>query len=292
MSNAYKKIIEGAVSGEERAFYGLSDTSFVRCRIEGAEDGESAFKECRNIALRDCVMALRYPLWHVEGVCVDRSSFEATCRAPMWYCDGLTLSGVTVSGVKAVRECSRVAVEDSKITSVEFGWKVRGFTASNTDIEGEYMFLDSSDISLDRVNIKGKYTFQYVKNAVIRNSILDTKDAFWHAENVTVYDSVVKGEYLGWYSKNLRLVRCVISGTQPLCYAEGLTLEDCTTEGCDLSFEKSALDATVIGDIMSVKNPKSGRITASSVGEIISEEGRERKTVLTVSEPEHKETVI
>ena len=207
MNDRDKNVIEGIESGEERAFYGLSDTSFVRCRIAGAEDGESAFKECRNIELRDCVMALRYPLWHVSGACVDGSVFETTCRAPMWYCEGLTLRGVTLDGVKAVRECSDVTVEDSRVRSVEFGWKTRGFTAVNTDIEGEYMFLDSSDISLDRVNIKGKYTFQYVKNAVIRNCVLDTKDAFWHSENVTVYDSVVKGEYLGWYSKNLRLVR-------------------------------------------------------------------------------------
>ena len=69
-------------------------------------------------------------------------------------------------------------------------------------------------------------------------------------------------------------------------------LEDCTTEGCDLSFEKSALDATVIGDIMSVKNPKSGRITVSSVGEIISEEGRERRTELVILTPERKEMLI
>ena len=104
MSNDYKKIIEDTVIGEERAFYGLSDTSFVRCRIEGEEDGESAFKECRSIELCDCVMSLRYPLWHVTEACVERSVFGSTCRAPMWYCDGLTLRCVTVAGVKAVRE--------------------------------------------------------------------------------------------------------------------------------------------------------------------------------------------
>jgi hypothetical protein len=69
-------------------------------------------------------------------------------------------------------------------------------------------------------------------------------------------------------------------------------MEDCTTEGCDLSFEKSEVNATVIGDIVSVKNPKSGRITASSVGEIISEDGRARVTTLTVTKPEAKEMLI
>ena len=287
-----KNTIENEVSGAERAFYGLSDTAFVCCQIDGAEDGESAFKECKRIELRDSRMALRYPLWHVDNAVVSNSRFEATCRAPMWYSNGLRLLDCVINGVKAVRECSDVTMENCCAVSVEFGWKTRGFTATNTSIEGEYLFLDSENIVLDNVKIRGKYTFQYVKNAVIRNSILDTKDAFWHSENVTVYDSVVSGEYLGWYSKGLRLVRCKISGTQPLCYADGLVLEDCTTEGCDLSFEKSELDATVLGGIHSIKNPKCGRITADSVGEVISEEGRERRTLLTLSELERAEKFI
>lgn len=274
------KLIENVTVGEERAFYGMLDTRFVGCAIDGEEDGESAFKECRRIELESCRMALRYPLWHVENCAVENSRFESSCRAPMWYCRDISLHGCQLLGVKAVRECENVSFADSHAISAEFGWKTRGFTATDSSIEGEYLFLDGSDISLDRVKIKGKYTFQYVKNAVIRSCVLDTKDAFWHSENVTVYDSVVKGEYLGWYSKGLRLVRCEISGTQPLCYAEGLVLEDCTMTGCDLSFEKSEVEATVIGGIDSVKNPECGRITAGSVGEVISEDGRERRTAL------------
>lgn len=275
-------LIEKEIHGEERAFYGMRDTAFYECEIDGAEDGESAFKECRDIELHNCRLALRYPLWHVQGGTVNGCRFEESCRAPLWYCDDIVISGSELSGVKAVRECRRVRLVDCNAVSVEFGWKTRGFTALNSDIKGEYLFLDSSDIELENVAVKGKYTFQYVKNAVIKNCVLDTKDAFWHSENVTVYDSVVKGEYLGWYSENLKLVRCRIEGTQPLCYAHGLVLEDCTMTGCDLSFEKSEVDATVIGGIDSVKNPECGRITASSVGEVISEDGRERRTELAV----------
>lgn len=43
------------------------------------------------------------------------------------------------------------------------------------------------------------------------------------------------------------------------------------TEGCDLSFEYSEVDATVKGDIVSVKNPLSGKIVADSIGEIVHE---------------------
>ena len=117
--------------------------------------------------------------------------------------------------------------------------------------------------------MKGKYSFQYVENLEINDSYLDTKDAFWHAKNVTVRNSTVKGEYLAWFSEGLTLIGCHIIGTQPLCYCKDLKLIDCTTEGTDLSFEYSDVEATVSGHIDSVKNPKSGTITADSVGEVI-----------------------
>jgi hypothetical protein len=139
-------------------------------------------------------------------------------------------------------------------------------------------------IRMEGTHFSGKYSFQYVKDVEIRGCVLDTKDAFWHAENVTVYDSIVKGEYLGWYSKNLRLVRCQISGTQPLCYAENLVIEDCTMDGCDLSFEYASVHADVRGEIMSVKNPASGHITADSIGEIILDEYRRRDTECVITE--------
>ena len=106
----------------------------------------------------------------------------------------------------------------------------------------------------------------------MRNCVLDTKDAFWHAKNVTIEDSIVKGEYLAWYAENIRFVRCKIIGTQPLCYVKELVLEDCEMEGCDLSFERSEVTATVRGNIDSVKNPITGSITADTIGEIIIEE--------------------
>ena len=227
-------------------------------------------------------MALRYPLWHVKEAVLRDCRFTGDCRAPLWYSRGVNIDRCELFGVKAVRECENVSFSESKAVSDEFGWKTKGFSAFNSSIEGEYLFLDSSDINLENVNIKGKYSFQYIKNAVIKECVLDTKDAFWHAENVTVYDSEVSGEYLGWYSKNLRLVRCKISGTQPLCYADGVVMEDCTMTGCDLSFEKSEIDAVVIGGIDSIKNPENGRITASFVGGVISEDCREKKTELTV----------
>lgn len=43
-------------------------------------------------------------------------------------------------------------------------------------------------------------------------------------------------------------------------------------EDADLSFEYSDVEADVHGHVISIKNPKSGIITADSVGEIIRED--------------------
>lgn len=263
------KLAEKLTLDEERALYGARNTKIKDCIFDGPQDGESALKECRNISVEGCTFALRYPLWHVTGAEIVNSKMKDTCRAPLWYSKKLDIKNAVINGVKALRECRNVSITSSYIVSQEFGWMCKGLWVKDASLEAEYPFFQSRDITLDNFSLKGKYSFQYVKNVTIKYSYLDTKDAFWHAKNVTVYDSVIKGEYLGWYSENLRLVRCRIEGTQPLCYAKGLILEDCEMTGCDLSFERSCVNATVIGNIESIKNPLSGKISADSYGEII-----------------------
>lgn len=78
----------------------------------------------------------------------------------------------------------------------------------------------------------------------------------YESRDCVIYDSEVNCEYIGWYSKNLRLVRCRIAGTQPLCYAENLILEDCSfAPDADRAFEKSSVNATIIGQLPSIVNP-------------------------------------
>ena len=62
---------------------------------------------------------------------------------------------------------------------------------------------------------------------------------------------------------------CTIIGTQPLCYCQGLKLINCTMIDCDLSFEKSDVEADIISSVVSIKNPRSGIIKVTSVDEII-----------------------
>ncbi len=263
------KIIENKNFPNERDLYGINDVLIGNCSFDGEADGESALKEARNVKLESCFMNLRYPLWHDENVELDGVKMTDKCRAALWYTRSLKIKNSEMFGIKALRECSDVDIRSTKIVSPEFGWKSRDIYMKDCDIESEYLFLLSSGIKLDGIKFKGKYSFQYVENVTIENSMLDTKDAFWHSKNVTVRNSVVKGEYLAWYSENLTLENCKIIGTQPLCYCKNLRLVDCETEGCDFSFEYSDAEVTVRGNILSVKNPKSGRIIADSIGEII-----------------------
>ena len=263
------KIIENKKFPYERDLYGADGVKLIDCVFDGEEDGESALKEAKNIVLENCFMNLRYPLWHDLSAQLSRVTMTENCRAALWYSEKIDIKDSDLLGIKAVRECDGVSIEGSRIVSPEFGWKSKNINIKNTKIESEYLFLLASNLRLNEVNFKGKYSFQYVEDALIENSTLDTKDAFWHAKNITVKNCTVKGEYLGWYSENLTFINCKIIGTQPLCYCKGLKLINCTTEGCDFSFEYSEVQAEIKGDILSVKNPKSGKIVADGIGEII-----------------------
>ncbi len=259
----------------ERALYAISDAEVEHCRFEGPADGESAFKEAREIAVRDCDFYLRYPFWHtVRAELTDIRMYE-TCRAALWYSQDIAIDRSKLCGIKALRECANISLRRTQVESAEFGWFCKDITIEDSSLSGEYLFMHSENLTLRNVALKGKYSFQYCKNVEIFDSVLDTKDAFWESESVTVYNSTVKGEYLAWYAKDLRLVNCRIIGTQPLCYAKGVTLENCTMEACDLSFEYSLVQADVKGKIESVKNPLGGsRIVADEIGQIHMDENR------------------
>ncbi len=265
----HNTMIEEKTLDEERALYNLKDAYVRGCIFAGPADGESALKECRKITVEDCKFSLRYPIWHTKEFTVQNCSMDEKTRAALWYCKQGKIHNSMLGGIKALRECEDVTIENCVINSPEFGWRSRTITLRNCEAESEYFMFEGAKLNFLNVKFKGKYSFQYVKKAIIENCDFSTKDAFWHSKNVTVRNSVLRGEYLGWYSENLTLENCLIIGTQPLCYCKNLTLKNCRMEGCDLSFEYSAVNATVNGEITSVKNPKSGKIIADGFGEII-----------------------
>ena len=263
------KTITNQTFDEERALYGSKDVEVVDCRFDGPADGESAFKECSGISVRDCFFNRRYPFWHDKGLKISGSEMTEACRAALWYTEDAEITDTKLHGIKALRECANVRINGCDIISPEFGWSVRGINMEDTSAEGEYFMLRSEHLTFDNVKLKGKYSFQYITDSVFTNCDFDTNAAFWHARNVIVRDSVVKGEYLAWYCENVTFENCTLIGTQPLCYCKGLKLINCRMVDCDLAFEKSDVEAEIVSDVLSIKNPRSGRITAESVGEII-----------------------
>lgn len=262
-------VIEGKRFDEERALYGSRELEVFNCSFDGPADGESALKESSEIDARDCEFKLRYPFWHDHGLKITNCSMYETCRAALWYSDNVEITNTKMHGIKALRECRDVKIEGCDIISPEFGWSVRGIEMKNSGAESEYFMMRSSGLEFSGVRLTGKYSFQYIENSTFTDCEFDTKDAFWHARNVIVRDSYVKGEYLAWYCENVTFENCTIIGTQPLCYCKGLRLINCRMEGCDLSFEKSDVEAEVTTAIDSIKNPRSGRIVCAGVGETI-----------------------
>ncbi len=192
----------------------------------------------------------------------------------------MKITDTKLHGIKALRECSDVLIQNCDIISPEFGWSVRGICMEDTTAASEYFMMRSEKLTFKNVNFKGKYSFQYIKNATFQNCVFDTKDAFWHGENITVRNSVIKGEYLAWYSDGLTLVNCKIIGTQPLCYCKNLKLDNCEMIDTDLAFEKSEVNAVITTKVDSIKNPLSGKIQVPEVGELVMDDENAKGEIL------------
>ena len=254
---------------QERALYGVGSVHLINCSFDGEADGESALKESNNIRAEKCSFNLRYPFWHDDGVEILESNMTPLCRAALWYSKGINIKNSVMHGIKALRECSDIVIENSDINSAEFGWFSKNIKLLNSDVCGEYCMLKSENLKFNDVKFSGKYSFQYIKNAIFENCVFETKDAFWHAKDVYVKNCVVKGEYLAWYSENVTFENCVIYGTQPLCYCKKLKLINCEMYDADLAFELSDVEATLNTSVISIKNPLSGKISLPCECEII-----------------------
>lgn len=275
------EVMKNRTFDEERALYGSRNIYVKDCAFDDPADGESAFKEASDIQVENVFFNLRYPFWHDERVKIDGVTMTELCRAAIWYTNDIEIRNSKLHGIKALRECSKVKMDGCDIISPEFGWSTKGIDMRNTSAEGEYFMMRSSCLHFDNVSLKGKYSFQYNEDCVFENCNFDTKDALWHAKNVVVRNSVVKGEYLAWYCENVTFENCKIIGTQPLCYCKNLKLIDCQMEGCDLSFEKSEVEATLTTPVDSIKNPAGGHIYVPSVGEIIMDDENAKGEILT-----------
>lgn len=268
---------------EERALYGSKDITVDNCKFDGPADGESAFKESSNVEVRDSFFNLRYPFWHDNVLKIDGCEMTENCRAALWYTNDAGISNSKLHGIKALRECSDVKIQNCDIISPEFGWSVKNIDMKDTDVVSEYFMMRSDRLNFDNVTLKGKYSFQYITDSVFDNCNFDTKDAFWHANNVVIKNSVIKGEYLAWYCENVTFENCTLIGTQPLCYCKNLKLINCKMIDTDLAFEKSEVEATITSSVISIKNPMKGKIVVQDVSEIIMDD-ENAKGVVVISD--------
>ena len=74
------KVIENKTFDMERALYGSRGIAAKNCRFDGPADGESAFKESRDIEVENCFFNLRYPFWHDHGLKISGSQMTEKCR--------------------------------------------------------------------------------------------------------------------------------------------------------------------------------------------------------------------
>lgn len=258
--------------GGERPLFGIRDTRLERVTIT---EGESGIKCCRNIEADHCRFIGKYPWWHVDGSLLTDCHFEAGARSAVWYSSDMTMRRCTIDAPKLFREMRNLRLEHVTINDAdETFWHIDGLHLTDVRLHGgTYPFMHCRNVVADGLRSDSMYVFQYCRNVEIHHAHITTKDSFWECEDVAIYDSVLDGEYLAWHSKRVRLVRCHIAGEQPLCYADDLVLEDCTFDAaCDRAFEDSSVEATIRGHITEIKNPRTGHISAGSIGRVTYDE--------------------
>lgn len=136
------KIIENQKFDEERALYGSSELLVRNCSFDGPADGESAFKECCKIEVEDCFFNLRYPFWHDSGLKIRGCEMTELCRASLWYSEHIEITDTKMHGIKALRECRDVVIDNCDIISPEFRL-VRKWDSDETQYRRKRVFHDA-----------------------------------------------------------------------------------------------------------------------------------------------------
>ena len=268
--NKRDKIIGGNYTGE-RALFMLNNAD-----IDGARfyDGESPLKESHDLLLNNCVFEWKYPLWYSRNVIVNNSKLIETARSGIWYTDNIEMHNCEIIAPKTFRKSSNIKLELCSLENAdETLWSCKDIILKNVKAKGDYLAMNAENIEVDHLVLDGNYFFDGGKNAIIRDSILNSKDAFWNTENVTVINSKIIGEYLGWNSKNLTFINCEISSLQGLCYVKGLKLVNCKLTDSTLCLEYCEnIDADIVDEVISIKNPISGVIKVKTIKELIIDE--------------------
>lgn len=264
----------------ERALFMSRDLELDYCTFA---DGESPLKESKNLNITNSLFQWKYPLWYCEHVTVSDSTMFEMARAGIWYTNDLTMKNITYEAPKGFRRCDGVSLENVTLVHAEETlWNCKNVSLKNVTAKGDYFGMNTENLEIDGFTLVGNYSFDGCKNVTVRNAKMLSKDAFWNCENVTVYDSFISGEYFGWNAKNVTLVNCTVESLQGMCYMDNIVMKNCKLLNTDLAFEYSTVDAQIKSDIVSVKNPISGKIMAEHIGEIIFDDPQIKKEKTTI----------
>ena len=261
----------------ERAEYHVNNVKYYDSEFL---DGESPLKECSNIELYNCSFKWKYPLWYSHNIKIFDSKFLINARSGIWYTDNVYIKDSLIEAPKQLRKANNITIINTKITNAEETmWNCSDIKLYDVYVNGDYFGMNSKNIEVKNLKIDGNYIFDGGSNITIDNAYLNSKDALWNCENVIVSNSTSIGEYLAWNSKNLTFINCTIESNQGLCYIDGLKMINCKLINTNLCFELCKdIDAKIISNIDSVKNPINGIIEAKSIGEIILDDNMIDKT--------------
>lgn len=244
------------------------------------------FRRCNNIVIKNCdILDGLETFWNSKNIELD--NVKAIGNEFIFFCHNLKINNSNLNTNHGLHACSVIDINNSTISGNHCLNVACSVNINNSTLNGDYFALNSHNIKLNNVTINGNYAFDGGKDIEINNCILNSKDSFWNTENVVVKDSKIVGEYLGWNSKNLTLINCEISSNQGLCYIDNVTLVNCKLKDTDLCFEFCKnIDAKIEGDIVSIKNPISGKIKANHIGKLILDNKliKETDTVIEVLE--------
>ena len=262
-----KKYLGGTYEGE-RALFMLN-----AAYLEGVtfQNGESHLKESNNLEVVKCSFKWKYPLWYANNINVKSSYLAITARSGIWYTHHLVMDNCIIDAPKTFRRASDITLNMCQMNHAEESfWMCSNITLNSVKAKGDYFMMNTDTVTINHLELDGNYLLDGAKNVVVRDSILNSKDSFWNTENVTVINCKIIGEYLGWNSKNLTFINCEISSLQGLCYIKGLKMVNCKLLDTTLCFEYCEdIDADIVDEIVSIKNPTSGVIRAKSAKEII-----------------------
>ena len=262
-----KKYLGGTYEGE-RALFMLKDAY-----LEGVtfQNGESPLKESSDLELLKCSFKWKYPLWYANNISVKSSCLMLTARSGIWYTHHINMDNCIIDAPKTFRRSSNITLNMCSLNHAdETFWMCSNITLNNVAAKGDYFMMNTDTVTINHLELDGNYFLDGAKNVIVRDSILNSKDSFWNTENVVAINCKIIGEYLGWNSKNLTFINCEISSLQGLCYIKGLKMINCKLLDTSLCFEYCEnIDADIIDEIVSIKNPTSGIIRAKGAKEII-----------------------